>query len=951
MIEHKQVRNCFKVWHDTARLGASPLATLPCVTEHVRANGYGDSVAGRGLALRDLLRQIVATLRSHVDPLSKKNRAYVILTDQFINRYSPQYVAAQLYISKRTYHREQAQAFDLVSDALRRRNARIAPRGDVPFLAPPRINRPFIGRSNLLHQLWGQLLAGDTARIALYGLPGVGKTSVLIELAHTLQQHNTFPDGVLWVSLGRQPDLLTALERWARALNANELQISTANTIATRAKMVHSLCGSRKLLLCIDDAWMLDDALALQLGGVNCVQLLTTRFPDIACDFAGTQVVPIDSFAESESVTLLAAISDDSAPADQLALLSHKVGGLPLALSLIGRYLRRTGAGGVELLLESAETRLQLNRPRSPLRQTSDLPFGTPQSLYTSIELSAALLPHAARQALTNLTLLPPQPNVFSYALGIALASGESASFDALAEMGLVMAAGDAQWTLHQTIHDYASQTGSSGAAVNQLVDYFAEWVISADDAALESAFPNIVATLHHAVQHAKIAPFFTIIRAVSNFAVTRGRQHTLVAPLEAAHRLQPERAAYWLGKFALEAGALTDAVTWLTQAVQDIHSQWAGDAAYAMSQAQFQLGQIESAIAWGMQALDRYRHDEEAHEIVNATTHLCLIMGQQGRYAEAETLLKQAVTLAQEAGEQSAEIYARHALGNLYWRMGNYADTRPILRNVVDLCRTSGDLRQECKAILNLVSVLEKDRFFADAPPLYDRALELARMTGERATEIFLLSNYGMTVGKLGQFVRAFDFLREGNELAMAINHRRGEASTLIHIARTHYFAGQHHAGIVVARNALTIAESIQEQYYSNEIILLLAHLERATRQFEPARIHYQQAVAGLSDSASVALQLEARCGLALVQLEMGESAENTVHLIAEVQQLPVGKLQPRTYLMAQQLCALTNDVRQSAIQNLGIAALNLCIGHVTDKKIRRAFFENVWLYRAILA
>ena len=44
--------------------------------------------------------------------------------------------------------------------------------------------------------------------------------------------------------------------------------------------------GSRSMLLVIDDAWRLEDALTLKVGGPNCAHLVTTRFPNIATAMA-----------------------------------------------------------------------------------------------------------------------------------------------------------------------------------------------------------------------------------------------------------------------------------------------------------------------------------------------------------------------------------------------------------------------------------------------------------------------------------------------------------------------------------------------------------------------------------------------------------------------------------------------------------------------------------------
>ncbi len=85
----------------------------------------------------------------------------------------------------------------------------------IPFLAPPRPPYYLVGRDPLLRTLKQQLLAPDSLGVyALNGLPGVGKTALAIELAYDNDIRAHFCDGVLWVGLGREPNVLMHLSHW-----------------------------------------------------------------------------------------------------------------------------------------------------------------------------------------------------------------------------------------------------------------------------------------------------------------------------------------------------------------------------------------------------------------------------------------------------------------------------------------------------------------------------------------------------------------------------------------------------------------------------------------------------------------------------------------------------------------------------------------------------------------
>lgn len=91
-----------------------------------------------------------------------------------------------------------------------------------PFQAPP-LPPHFVPRLDACQDLKTRLLAEDTRApgvlvvSAIHGLGGIGKTVLATALAHDSEVQDRFPDGVLWATLGQEPDLLSLLSRWIRA--------------------------------------------------------------------------------------------------------------------------------------------------------------------------------------------------------------------------------------------------------------------------------------------------------------------------------------------------------------------------------------------------------------------------------------------------------------------------------------------------------------------------------------------------------------------------------------------------------------------------------------------------------------------------------------------------------------------------------------------------------------
>ena len=265
----------------------------------------------------------------------------------------------------------------------------------VPLLTT--INGGLIGRDSLLSELKQRLLSGgDVALTALNGLPGVGKTALATQLSYDAEVRTHFYDGVLWASLGPNPHILSQLLRWGTLLNIPPSELTDQSCEAWSAA-IRAVIGFRRFLLVIDDAWTIEDALLCKVGGPNCAYLVTTRLPQIALYFAGNGATVVHELNEDDSVALLTRLAPEVVGSETGAIrqLVHSVGGLPLALTLIGKHLRVQGHSRqprrIKLALERLQNmheRLQLEEPYALVERHPSLIQGASLSLRSVIAVS-----------------------------------------------------------------------------------------------------------------------------------------------------------------------------------------------------------------------------------------------------------------------------------------------------------------------------------------------------------------------------------------------------------------------------------------------------------------------------------------------------------------------------------------------------------------------------------
>ncbi|GAC1394417.1 MAG: hypothetical protein NVS4B11_18020 [Ktedonobacteraceae bacterium] len=334
--------------------------------------------------------------------------------------------------------------------------------------AIPHLFHALVGREDMLVALKHLLDKQPTMTLAIKGLPGVGKTAVAVALAHDEEVRALFSSTILWARLGYQPNISGLLSRWGKLLGLTAAHMQTLSNGEELTKAIRTTIGTKRMLIVIDDAWKVDETFALQVGGPNCVYLITTRQAEVALQCADTTTT-LHELSEDEGVALLTQIAPTSKSAtNDIRTLVRSVGGLPLAITLMGRYIqaetfskhKRRLSHALERL-RSVEERLRLTQPLDPTEGITSIPNGTPFSLQSVIAVSDQHLSQEARAALRVLAVFPPKPNTFQEEAALALAAVIASVLDELTDASLLESQGQGYYTLHPVIADYAKIVGS----------------------------------------------------------------------------------------------------------------------------------------------------------------------------------------------------------------------------------------------------------------------------------------------------------------------------------------------------------------------------------------------------------------------------------------------------------------------------------------------------------
>ncbi|MEU1839586.1 AfsR/SARP family transcriptional regulator [Micromonospora chersina] len=328
------------------------------------------------------------------------------------------------------------------------------PAGTEPPAQLPAEHPYFAGRRAVVAAA-AELLAGDRTPTALVidGMPGVGKTTLAVHLAHRLA--GRYPDGQLHADLrgfdsgGTAMPPTEALRGFLWSLGVAPAAIPAEPH--AQAGLYRSLLAERRMLILLDNCHGWDQVRHLLPGAGGSLVIATSRRR--VTGPAGAHPLHLDPLTDAEARELLTRWLGDAAAAEPAAVdeIVARCGGLPLALALLAT--RTLGRPGLSLPAIAAE----LAGADGRLAGFGDAHADLERVFSWSYR---ALTPEAAR--LFRLLPLHPTGELSTEAAADLGGLSPRAARGLLAELGaqLLVQPDDGRWRMHGLLRAYVAALG-----------------------------------------------------------------------------------------------------------------------------------------------------------------------------------------------------------------------------------------------------------------------------------------------------------------------------------------------------------------------------------------------------------------------------------------------------------------------------------------------------------
>jgi predicted ATPase/DNA-binding NarL/FixJ family response regulator len=706
----------------------------------------------------------------------------------------------------------------------------------------PLLPAPLIGREQELATARRALLFEGTRLLTLTGPPGVGKTSLALELAHGLADRfghgahlvdlapigdaelvaSTIADALgVGGSAGRRPS-----ERAIRSLREQQVLLILDNfeQVVEAAPLVAEL-----LAACPRLSVLVTSRVPLRLRWEHELPVAPLSLPDLGGNpsaAALAQVPSVALFVERARAVLPGfRLGEDNARL--IAELCVHLDGLPLAIELAAARIRLLPPEAIHARLAGAIPGRPNGEGSSPLRLLAAGPRDLPprqQTLENAIAWSYDLL-DAPEQVLFRRLAVFSGGCTFEAAESVCAFSSADASpieevLAALVEKSLlrqdVTAPDEPRLRMLETIREFALQQLGASGELELVQERHARFFL----ALAEQAEPELVGP-QQAAWLDRLERDHDNLRAVARWATERGDGETVLRLGAALWRF------WWMRSDAAEARERVEGVLALARAMPPSVSRI--KALYGAGALAGQLGDYAAARELLEESLAIARVLGDRRGIASGLGRLGFVTYVQGRYVEARGLCEEGLAIFEELGDRASVGGVLETLGFIWYLEGDQRQARLVLEQSVAIARERGDRVAMLNALNPLGLTFHVERELDVAQRLYKECLELGCGIGDPHATAMTLNNLGNVATLQGDTPAARNMLRAALAVARSSGNRRRLAFILRALAGLVAAEGEPERAIRLDAAGLAAAEGMGAKLATAMEAIYAAQLEPA--------------------------------------------------------------------------------------------------------------------------
>ncbi|TYI84865.1 hypothetical protein E1A91_D05G396600v1 [Gossypium mustelinum] len=166
---------------------------------------------------------------------------------------------------------------------------------DGPSAGLPLPTSELVGEEAVRNEIWACLMQEEVSKIGVWGMGGVGKTTIMKHIHNDLLKEQRF-ERVIWVTISKEFNVIKVQDNIASALEAKEYLDKEEDKLRRAAILSEMLKNAGKHVLILDDVWdkvSLEEVGILEPSGSNGCKL-----------YMGCKVIKVKPLLEEEALIL-----------------------------------------------------------------------------------------------------------------------------------------------------------------------------------------------------------------------------------------------------------------------------------------------------------------------------------------------------------------------------------------------------------------------------------------------------------------------------------------------------------------------------------------------------------------------------------------------------------------------------------------------------------------------
>ena len=619
----------------------------------------------------------------------------------------------------------------------------------LPQNIPKSNTNKFVGREENLKDLHQNLQRNDRVVIAaVEGMGGVGKTELAIQYSLLYLQSRKYPGGICWVQ-ARDSNIGSQIANFARICLG--LQLPDGLELPQLVSWCWNHWHQGTTLIVLDDVKNFNHITPyLPPQSSQFKVLITTR---LKLDLVG--FLYLEVLKEADALLLLTELVGEDFVNQELLKakeLCQRLGYLPLALQLVGRYVKKRKISFNEMLRRLEDKGLA--HPCFVVKENDPTwTLNIKRGVEAAFELSWSELSQGARELGCLLSLFAASPIPWSLVESTAVEQDPEDLEDARLELeNLHLIGGSDTYELHQLIYDFFRSkqqklTGGYAETGRRIAGVMV--AIAKEIPHFQSLTCEHIESLKYCTPH--------IVEVAEN----------LTGAINDEDLIWVFTGLNW---FYSGQGLYISAETWCKQGLSAIKERL-GEEHHDMALSFSNLaelyglqGRYSEAETLYHQALELYKHlrVEEHSDVAETLNNMALLYESQGRYGEAESLIHQTLSMRKRLFPQEHPDVTEslNNLALLYKSQGRYSEAEPIFLQALEIDKHlfGEEHPLVAQSLNNLANLYCSQGRYGEAEVVHQQALSMRkRLLGkENPLVAESLNNLGCLYNSQGRYEEA---------------------------------------------------------------------------------------------------------------------------------------------------------------------------------------------------